>query len=174
MASSGSWRGARNDGSHAGEQRARRPSSHVTAESLALAPVAAVDDLAGVHVDAAHFGDGVGGIIGGGLRLDRDDQAKRRLPRAVAGDANALRGSGVAGREARLLVAKLGWLQTCFADLNGAGQTAFRAFYWCSILGLVQSELWRYAGRRPMMSGPRDTRDEFPLPRLCFGLRARV
>jgi hypothetical protein len=55
---------------------------HVPAEPLELRSVAAIDDLTSVHVDAAHFGDGVGGRR---CWIDRDDQAQRRQARAVAG-----------------------------------------------------------------------------------------
>jgi hypothetical protein len=63
-----------------------------------------------VHVDAADFGDGVVGVVGGKIAIDRDDESERRQARLVSGDADALCSRGVAGGEARLFCAELGWL----------------------------------------------------------------
>ena len=87
-----------------------RRSRHVAAEPLELASVAPVDDLASVHVDAADFGDGVVGVVGGKIAIDRDDESERLQAPVVSGNADALCSLGVAGGEARLFYAELGWL----------------------------------------------------------------
>jgi hypothetical protein len=87
-----------------------RGARHVPGESFEPAAIATIDALPSVHIDAAHLGDGVVGVVGWKLWIRRDDEPQRRQPRAVAGDADALRGSGVASGEARLRVAELGRL----------------------------------------------------------------
>ena len=77
-----------------------RRARDVSGEPLELPAVAPVDDLAGVDVDAAHHGDGIGGVVGRRFWIDRDDEPERREACAIAGSGDALRGGGVTGGEA--------------------------------------------------------------------------
>ena len=101
-----------------------RRARDVPGEPLELATVAPVDDLTSVDVDAAHFGDRIGGIVGRRFCVDRHDETERRKALAVTGDGDASSGGGVAGGEPGLLVAKLGRLGVCHFGVERAAARA--------------------------------------------------
>ena len=83
----------------------------VAAKPLELSPVSAVDDLLGVHVNAAHFGNRLiseRAAVGAARRgLGREDEPERGQARSVAADRDALRRSSVASGEPGLIEREL-------------------------------------------------------------------
>jgi len=88
-----------------------RRARDVTAQPLELSPIAAVNELPSVHVDAADLGDGLiserAGVSAARWRLGRQDESERAQARSVAAHGDPLRGCGVAGGEPGLIERQL-------------------------------------------------------------------
>jgi hypothetical protein len=96
----------------------------VTAQPLELSPVTPVDDLLGVHVNAAHLGDRLiserAGVGPARWRLGREDEPERRQTRSVAAHRDALRGCGVTSGEPRIIERELRRRSVVTLRLEGA------------------------------------------------------
>jgi len=79
-----------------------RGTGDVATEPLELFSVSAIDPLPGVHVDAAHLGDGHLGAVGGCRWSDLwHDEPQGGLSGALAGHRDSRSGGSVASRKAR-------------------------------------------------------------------------
>jgi hypothetical protein len=98
-------------GIHTDEDGLDRRARDVATEPLEPLPVAPIDPLLGVDVDAPVLGDRVVGVGLGSLRgrLRAEHEPQERQPGSLAGHADALGGGRIAGGEPRLVEQELGW-----------------------------------------------------------------